>query len=573
MSAEFIKKGVGKSSLAKANRQERQLSYFTLSEVQEEITEAYIEAWLKRNSDSNSEFINWVKTVFRKNNFLAFFKYLRNPNPSSQLINDKILPHLERVFYADDSFSKYVIKGVSTESVPEIDSDKFNESVFKALLFNHNSIMIHDLEDVNQPFRDIVGIEKIAAIDSKDSVINRVAYTATVDLLNEDGIAVSTDGYIYMDAEMYSFYSKDYELILTVEHDLKECPADYISAKAFGNDDVVRKSIFSHTREKLEEYTFLKTIQRMTEPNGVVPIVTKLQAKESIKGNKDVNKGSNEPPIHGMMSSQQAEFKKTTAGSNSILQAGSEISVPRILKDDGSVDMDMVKNYINFFYLPVDAMKFLSERLNEMEQDIVTSILGSLNTNAQRRNELDVRLGITSASDKLRSVSLQLSKIRKSSDFKLLALKYGRDNVSVDYFYGSDFFLETQSDLYEMFKEAPNPIERKNILQRIARTKNRFNKDRASRDELMYELIPYSSDIDFKAAIDSQLVDAITFQLQTRFNYWLNLFEAQYGDVVVFWEALGDIPDSQKLTLINSLLTSIVKENTQQEAIVPQLNS
>jgi len=39
MSVDFVKGHIGSSNLAKARRQQKQLSYFTRSEVQEDITE------------------------------------------------------------------------------------------------------------------------------------------------------------------------------------------------------------------------------------------------------------------------------------------------------------------------------------------------------------------------------------------------------------------------------------------------------------------------------------------------------------------------------------------------------
>ena len=66
--------------------------------------------------------------------------------------------------------------------------------------------------------------------------------------------------------------------------------------------------------------------------------------------------------------------------------------------------------------------------------------------------------------------------IRAISDKNMLALKYGKDRVNeVFVFYGTDFFLESQSKLFIDLEKAPNPIERKNILTRINQNKYKNN--------------------------------------------------------------------------------------------------
>ena len=81
-----------------------------------------------------------------------------------------------------------------------------------------------------------------------------------------------------MDEKQFAFYTKDYDELLNAPHDLGKCPADYVAMEAFGKDDIVRKSIFSYILEAFEEYVFLKTLLRMTEPNGAIPISIQLDA-------------------------------------------------------------------------------------------------------------------------------------------------------------------------------------------------------------------------------------------------------------------------------------------------------
>lgn len=566
MAKEFIKDKVGNQFLAIAKRQQKQLSYFTQSSVQEDLSSTYLNEWANRNYQSNDEFLTWVKMLFRTDNFLTFFKYHRYPVSSSKLINNKIKPQLSRVFHSEDSYFKYTVRGKEEETPEFLKAKDFNHTIFDALLFRHNDIVIQDMSGINEPFRTLISIDNVLAIDSDNSNIKKLAYSATIEVDGEP-----FHGIAYMDSERWAFYDKDCEFVLSeVQHDLGECPADWVSKESFSSDnDIVRKSIFSHVKPDLEEYVFLKTLQKLTDPNGAFPIITMLQSKKkdnSSHGKKGL--GDKEPMAANMIGGQQSEeYQKTISGSDSEIQAGTVVKVPPIKKDDGSFDMEAVKNYMNFFHHPVENLKYIKDRIEDIELNILGNVLGDLaDQTSERKNELQVRGGFVSAEDRIREVSANLTRIRQHSDFKMMALKHGRESVTVEVFYGSDFFLESQEKLYELFEISPNPIERRNILTRLSKNRNKFNKEKSEREVLLYSLIPYTSDKDFETAIAQMAVDTVTFQLQTRFNYWINAFEAQYGDIVFFWNNT-QATSSEKLIMINKLLNQIINEVVNKQPI------
>ena len=499
--------------------------------------------------------------VFRTDNFLSFYKYLRFPLVSSKLVNDEIKPQLKRVFHADDSYFKYVIGNKEIECPEEIEDKMYNHLFFDAILFRHNDVIVHDLDNINEPYRDIVSINSIVSIESENGVIERIAYSSDLD--REDGTCVK--GYSYIDDKEYIFYTLDYVELVRVPHDLGVCPADWISSENFNTDnDIVKKSIFSYTKNDFEELVFLKTLQRMTEPNGAIPVVVKLKGNVVNKSGKSIQGASDKEPMASSgIGSQQADTGNVLNGSDSQLQAGTIVQVPYNKKTDGSIDSDIVKNYFQFHYIPKEALEYIDNRINDITVNIIISTLGDYQEqDKMAKNELQVSKSYANKEDKLRWLSNELSRIKKLSDFKTLALKYGKDRVKVDAFFGSDFFLETDQDLYNSFNNAPNAIERRNILIRLSQSKNKFNPNKAEREKLLYKIIPYASDKDFDTAIAKGTIDPIVFELQTRFDYWITMFEASYGEIQVFWETLGDIKESEKLILINNLIKQIIKDET-----------
>ena len=557
----FVKSRVGSTDLAEAVRQQKQLSYFTQSSIQQETSLVYLDEWAKRKFQSDDFFLNYVKSVFRTDNFLAFFKFFRQPIASSELVNERIRIPLERVFFSEDSFFKYNISGEAFTSIPELNPKQFDKDLFNALLFRHNDILVTGLSDINTPFRELISIENVVAINSSNSVIHQIAYSAV--LPDENGRPIK--GILFIDAFQFIFFNEKNEVIAQVPHDLGETPADFISNEAFSDKDAVRKSLFSFVREKFEEYVFLKTLQRMTEPNGVIPIVTMLKARDNKDENDIKGNEKGEPMASNLIGGQKARIGSEIEKSNSLAQAGTQIKVTPIRKDDGSIDMAMVENFFNFFHMPIEPLNYINTRIKEIEQSLMVSLVGDFSeANEAAKNELQVSKSFKNQQNKLRSLSVEMSRIRNLSDFKFLVLANGKDNVQVDCFYGSDFFLESQEDLNELFKSAPNPIERQNVLIKSARNRNRFNPMKRQREEILYHLLPYCSDKDFETA-NEKGIDPILFQYQTRFNYWIGLFEAEFGDILVFWQSLEGSND-EKIKLINSLITQIIIQSSSQEA-------
>ena len=205
--------------------------------------------------------------------------------------------------------------------------------------------------------------------------------------------------------------------------------------------------------------------------------------------------------------------------------------------------------------------------IEQIEQSIIISLVGDQQeANEASKNVDQVAKGFVSKEDKLRQLAIQLSRIRNRSDYKMLALEHGKDAVNVDCFYGSDFFLESQQELYDMFKESPNPIERKNILIRLAKNRSRFNPEKGQKEVILNKLLPYSSDLDFDKAIERNIVDNITFQYQTRFDYWIGVFQANYGDILEFYKMMEG-SEFERLVMINNLIIETIKLAPIQEVI------
>jgi len=83
--------------------------------------------------------------------------------------------------------------------------------------------------------------------------------------------------------------------------------------------------------------------------------------------------------------------------------------------------------------------------------------------------------------------------------------------------------------------------------------------------------LPYSMNKDFEVALENNFVENDIFQYQTRFNYWISMFEAIYGDILAFWNKAIEYDsnnnlsknekESKTINEINKLILTIIREN------------
>jgi hypothetical protein len=552
VSREFIEKGYNQPSIQKAVTQQRQLNYLLNSKLQEDkFSSEYLKQWAERKFEGSDYFLNYVKSIFKTENFLTFIKYLRFPLPSSKLVHNRIEPQLQRVFNAEDADFKYDVRGKEyAEFKEDLNLKQFNNDLFTHILYNHNSVVIADLraDKANSPYRYFVNIEDVKSVKEENDCIQAIAFTGTVN---------GNTGYIYIDSEQYSFYDNDYNFVDGKAHDLGHCPACFYGKK-YNSDFVIRESLFTYVREELEEYNFLKTLQKMTEVNGAIPVISKLESKntENVTG---------EPNVNNVMGSA------TNTINNQLVELGTgdlqpgtihEIPIGAIKDDDGKFNMDLVKNYLNFHYTPIEALDYLDRRIKSLETSIISAIVGdSTSSSEEAKNEDQIRKGISVLENTLSSLAETMNTVRKQSDMDMLGLKYGMESVNeVFVHYGTDFFLDSQDKLFSDLEKAPNPLERKNIIVRISQNRYKNNTDQLSRQKLLYSLMPYASDKDFDKALNMQIVNDVNKEFQIRFNYWVDQFEAYYGDIVTFYKEIADESKSAKMILINNLITEMISK-------------
>lgn len=556
MSRQFVEQAHNTEALSKANMQQDQIRQFTKSKISENITQQYLDAWANRKYTTDDRFLNWLKNTMKTDAFLTVFKHMRYPLPSAKIVNNKIKRQLDRVFFAEDSYFKYII-GKEPVTAPEIlNSKEWHKTIFDALLFRHNDVVVTKVVDVNTPARQLIGIDKVKSIELEGDKIIKIAYTGSMDYNGE-----KVSGFAYIDDQKYGFYpsKKGYE-DLEVSHDLGRCPAHFVSSKVLDSSDnnIVRESIFSYAITDLEEYVFLKTLQNIADSKGTFPVTTMLNTNRTVDDDEPKETNDGEPMAATTLGSQQSN-RQTANQKGSPLDTGTYYEMPIKRDNSGKLDVGYVDHFLKFFHFPVEIMEFIDKRVKELHKDIIACVVGYHSEMTESaKNELQVSQGYVSKEDVLRSFAFDMTEVVEQSDRDMLELQLGQNKVTVSVFFGSRFFTETVADIYESLKKTPNPIEAKSLLNKLAMSRNRFNGEAAKKDAIMYQLLPFSTQEDFNTALQHNAVEPETVQLQTRFNFWINMFEAKYGDLFVFWQG-EEGSDAVKLAVVTGLIYSLIK--------------
>lgn len=556
---EFIKKGYNRDQLEQAVRQQKQIQYCVVSDVQQETSVDYIKKLGSVQYSGEDPLLSWVWSLFKKDNFKSFYKYLRFPVASSSIAKDEIEKSMERVFFADDSYSKYLIRGKEVQAPEYLDTDEFPKDVFNALMYRYNDILIHDIkpDQVNEPYRYLLDLEKVVSIKVEKNTIKKIAFLASIEVDGKE-----QKGHVYLDSEIMAFIRKeDSEPFIEIPHDINACPASFVSGTPFDDHKpVIRESIYSRARPLLEQYNFLTTLQLMSDSNGAFPIVVKLAADEDDQRRNDQHDLNYPMSSNGISGHHMKE-------SESDLQPGTVITAPALMKTDGTIDTSIVEKYITFFRTPVDSLEYINKRILETRKKIIETVVGDfVEQSEESKNELQVSKSYLLKQDKLRAFGRDISFCISSSDTIMMKLANGEDAKAI-HSSGTDFFIETQEDIYKQITIAPNPIEKNNLLKRLVRIRSSNNADKMHRDAILYMLLPYSTKGDFETALNYQTIGKNEILLQSKFHYFIAIFESKYGDILEFWREAGDLSDNEKLILTKDLLTLIVEEYGEQQSV------
>lgn len=562
MGVDFIKNKINQKSLDLAKRQQRQILYFTKSKIQDDVEREWTESFRNNKYSSDDYFQNFLRTVLLDDNFKTVLKYLRKPLASTTLINNEIFPSILKVLDAEDSRYDYYVDGNYISEPLDLKKESRIKTTLNSLFFRTNNLYVTDVKD-GEPYTYELDIEDVVSLDHNNKRVTRIAFTTCIYDENNKKI----EGIAYMDDDVSEFYvyKEDGEInetpIKSVERVKGLCPVDFIGTELYDNDFIVKKNPFSNLRGHLERYVILCTLQRINDINGTFPVTATIKSKgevsrkidtENILDMRELSKFDTSSVSNDSV--YNVKPSPTQAGSNSEFQLEDLVN-----PETGEVNMTILQNLVNYFYIPVDILEHIATDKRELERYIVATSIGTFIENKQEGGMSDLHVGKTydAMEDRLRSISQELSLVLNRVHYNELSVKH--EKVETDIFCGSKFYMMSVEELYNVYNTCPNPIEKDNILVKISNTKNLQNPNKRLRDNILYAVIPYSDSEDFKTALEYKLVDEETMRLQVQFKHYITMFEAKYGSIIEFWKSY-DGTDEQKTDYIKKELIKIIKD-------------
>ena len=567
---EFIDNCTYKGELNEAIKYEKNLAYFIQTQSNSDI---YVNSDDKISDTWNSTnpFIGYIKSWMRFENFKSYMKFLRHPLPTTSLLQDDIIPELKKVFDATNAYYDYSF----TSNAPKLNaqnllskySNYYKNVIFNELINNHNSIVITDYIKESDPYRFIVKIENVLAIEPNlEGGIKKIAFKG-VNLNGEDRVYYYTD-------EFYAVYTKEGEAYTEETKNLHKiglCPADFISVEPLNTSKyVVRKSIFSNFLEKFENYVNYYTLQKMCLPHGAIPVITHYKQNNKKKDGGCGNKFENGTHCvngylsgdNGVLGNKDSLIECPVCNNKTIIQAGTTIGLPvPKFGDNGEKPMDLNANFVKFHYIPTDILKWWDEFVDKKYSEIKYQLVGKgvEAVNGQAKNTDQVARGNQTLENTLIELSARLSTLQESLDYKALKIAFNKSFKKVTIDLGTDFYLETEFELRDSLSKAIDPIDKLNIINRINYTQYKNNPDGLERNELMYKLLPYATLTDSEF-IGMQGIDPKLKELRLNFAYYIDQFEAQYGSLNVFFnEYFGEnVSMANKLTIARKILIEYV---------------
>jgi len=537
---DFIKECKYKPEISEAIAYEQKLAYFIQTHLNSDIyinsEESVDNLW-----ESSNPFMNWIHSWMREDNFRSFLKFLRHPLPTASLIQDDVVPELKKVFDATNAYYDYQFTSKSAElSASYLDkySNYYKDVIFEELINSHNSIVITDYKDKREPYRFTIKINSVKAIEpNKDGSIKRIAFVG----VNSEGV----ERWYYYTDEFYAVYTKEGEDFIEESknpHDIGQCPADFISVEPLNvSKFAVRKSIFSNFLEKFENYVNYYTLQKMCLPHGALPIITHYKKNNAAcgstfsNGTKCVDKYIADQ--NGMLGSKDKLIPCPVCNPKTIIQAGTVLSLPvPKFGDNGEKPFDLNANFVKFHYIPVDILtwwdEFIDKKYSEIKYQLVGK--GQEDSNGQAKNKDQIARGNQTLENTLIELSGKLSKLQTSLDTKSLKISHNKSFKKAFIDTGTDFYLETEFELRDSLSKAIDPIDKENLISRINYSIYKNNPVQLERSNLLYKLLPYSTLTDSEF-IGMQNVDPQLKELRLNFKYYIDSFEAEYGELNNFF--------------------------------------
>lgn len=529
-----------------------------------------------RANPAFAKFLQAYESVIPKDKFAMMKKLIKYPLYTTT-ITAAIYDQLSRVFDAKNAVTDFSFRKAESledwliyrEEVLD-EPNIWRHRGFELMKTSINSLVVVDMPAEARkpatPYFYWVDISNVKELELDGDTVLSVSFQQVATNAQKP-----TDKYIRIDKDAYYTYEDlTKEPTSRAEHTLGYCPVTFFwSTPVDERTPALKASPITKELGKLEKFLFNYTAADYLDLYASYPIVSKWEDhcdyREEHTDYVVVCEGGKLKTDKGAFLQDSLGGTKScpACGGSSLAGPGSVIVVP--LPSSGGMADDS-----DGFSLPgvtittVDtaSLDYNQKKLEKAENSIIASVAGVGGQDSKEAiNELQVKSKFEDKLSVLRSLKVNFEKVQKFVDDTICRLRYGDDFIGSTIDYGSEFYLETLTELYDKMAEAKkaglSEFALDAIAEQILETEYKNNPSMLERLKLLRQIEPYrnlSRDevLNLSDKLDEELV-MIKLQLP-------NLIDRFENENINITEFGGDVPLQTRIDNIIKTLKGYVRK-------------
>ncbi|MGB0896930.1 MAG: hypothetical protein ACPGRW_06380 [Flavobacteriaceae bacterium] len=539
---EVLESPKNRTKIESVKRLESQLRVFTEAYSKEELsTEEYYNNVLLKGIEEKTE-----------SKYGRILKYFRYPLPTSQ-VADAILNDFFKVFYGKNRFFDVQADRDITRLKDWIVSEnleKWIEINIKDVFKNKpNSYVVVDVEN-SKPY--LLNIDSSRLVDvsynNKGGDLNYIAFLHSQTI---DDSGDKTTYYSVYCKEYYRVFSKhenqsSYILHAETPHNLDRCPArPFIGTAASDKNLLKRKVAFTESLSRLEDYTIFDVFRNYLDHYAPFPVTEAPEApcqnNECVGGKVAVEQVVS--PLTDEREIHWHDCKVCNGGKNKGAFVGPGLHIGIQVSEDKSTND--ASGVFKMHFPDTESLKFIPEKLDTLAMEVKNGTIGvNGSVTNEAVNELQAKGGFESMESVLIRTKTELDNLYTWVVDVVGSLFYKNVDLSIEANYGTEFYLLTEAELQERFKQSKEiglPIaEQIELYIQLVETKYRGNTAKIQRQKMLLMLDPLPLTTS-KEALELSAMGVISDDVLTMKINFLNLiskFEVENGSISNFGIAL-----------------------------------
>jgi hypothetical protein len=561
-----------KKEILSVKKQESQLRVFT-----EEMSEDEL-----KSEDYWGELLSKMKSRSDKK-FDRVIQFARYPLPVVQLcdsiLNDffKVFEGKNRFFNVDGDRNIEALNQWISDEKPSRWIEKFAKQVFKN---KPNSFVVVDRDENGKPYLVFVDSNRLIDAKFKDDE-GHMEYIAFIhsQKKHETTPDVITTFFSVYDNKTYFVFSKDSnsDTLITVsqnEHGIGYCPAkSFLKTTSNQKNKFKRRIAFSSALSKLEDWTIFDIFRNYVDHYAPFPVTEAPKRKCPNADCQDgkVSEDIVDNPATGTTKTIWSDCQ-ACGGSDGgqHIYPGTHIGI----KVQSDKTMNDGSGMFKMIFPDTDKLKYVPEKLDDLEVEIRLKTVGVNNMNSEAINELQVKGSFASMESVLLRTKAEMDEVYKWIVKTVGKTIYKDIFLDVDANFGTEFYLVSEDDLqkrYKTAKDAGFPMEELlMIYTQLIETKYKGNEVKIERQKMLIQLdpLPLYSITEAVSMKEKNIIDNFDLTLKINFLNFITKFESENAPITQFGT---NLEPHQRIEAIKKTLIIYTNENIQSKQLQPSI--